>query len=416
VISHERPQGTRSSGGVAKFGAQAANFLLRMGSLMILARLLQPTDFGLVGMVTAFTGVLGLFREFGLSTASIQRVSITEEQISTLFWINILVGAVMAAICFATAPIMSAFYNEPRLFMVTAVLAVGFLFNAAGVQHSALLQRQLRFSALATIEVLSLLTSTVISVGLAFGGAGYWALVAWSVTSPFALTVLSWIVTGWMPGRPRAGTGMRSLMRTGGTITLNSLVVYVAYNFDKVLIGRFCGAEITGIYGRAYQLVTLPNDYFNLAAGAVVFPVLSRVQGDASRLRNYFLKSYSLVLAVTVPVAIGCAIFAKDLIVVLLGPQWLDAVPIFRLLTPTILIFALINPTGWLLVALGMVGRSLKLALVIAPLVITGCIIGLPYGPRGVALGFSTAMSIWVIPTCFGVFTERTFLSAMWFL
>jgi O-antigen/teichoic acid export membrane protein len=385
-------------GGAAKFGAQAANFVLRMGSLMILARLLPPSDFGLVGMVTAFTGVLSLFREFGLSTASVQRATITERQISTLFWINMLVGAVLAVVCIVSAPLIAAFYREPRLYMVSVVLASSFLFNAAGVQHSALLQRQLRFTELAVIEILSLFISTIASVGVAFWGLGYWALVVWSVTLPLAVTVMSWVATGWVPGRPHAGTGMRSMMRFGGTLTLNNLVVYTAYNLDKVLIGRFWGAEIAGIYGRAYQLVTLPMDVFNGAAGSVVFPVLARVQDDVSRLRSYFLKAYSLVLALTVPITLFGAIFANDVILALLGPQWTDAAPVLRLMAPTVLIFAVINPTGWWLVSLGMVGRSLKLALVIAPVVVTGCWLGLPYGPKGVALGTSIAMGVWVVP------------------
>lgn len=385
-------------GGLAKICAHAANLLLRMGSLMVLARLLQPIDFGLVGMVTAVTGVLGLIREFGLSTASVQRVAISDDQMSTLFWINVLVGAILALACLALAPFVVAFYHEPRLFMVTVVLASGFVFNAAGVQHSALLQRRLRFTALAIIEILSLLASSVVSVVMAMRGDGYWALVAWSVTLPLASTLLAWLHTGWIPGRPRLGTGMRSMMRFGGTVTLNSLVVYTAYNLDKVLLGRFWGAEITGIYGRAYQLINLPTDSLNGAVGAVTFPILSRIQDDPQRLRSYFLKAYALVLAATIPITIVCALFASDLIFVMLGPQWTDSVPVFRLLAPTILAFALINPAGWLLISLGMVGRSLKIALVIAPLVMTGCVIGLPYGPTGVALGFSAAMTLWVIP------------------
>ena len=127
-----------------------------MGSLVLLARLLGPKDFGLVGMVTAFTGVLALFRDFGLSSAAVQRTTVTEEQISTLFWINILFGVLLALVAVAMAPAIAAFYHEPQLFGVTAVLATGFLFNAAGVQHSALLQRQMRFTALAVISVVSL--------------------------------------------------------------------------------------------------------------------------------------------------------------------------------------------------------------------------------------------------------------------
>jgi PST family polysaccharide transporter len=385
-------------GGVAKVLAQTVSFVLRMGALMILARLLGPTDFGLVGMVTAVTGVLSLFKEFGLSVASVQRENITDPEISTLFWINLLVGVSLGLIAVAVSPLVVAFYDEPRLSTITIALASGFVFNAAGVQHSAVLQRRLQFTSLAIIDVASLLISSVVSITLAVRGYGYWALVAWSISTPLCATVMAWLKTRWLPGRPRFEGRVLAMLRFGTTVTLNGVVVYIAYNLDKVLLGRFFGAEITGIYGRAFQLITLPTENLNTAVGTVVFPVLARVQHEPERLRTYFLKAYSLVLAVTIPISIVCALFASELIHILLGPQWKDAVPIFRLLIPTITIFALINPTGWLLVALGMVGRSLKIALVIAPVVITGYVVGLPYGPRGVACGYSAAMTLWLIP------------------
>jgi O-antigen/teichoic acid export membrane protein len=385
-------------GGLARIIAQGVNFAFRLGSLMVLARLLGPRDFGLVGMVTAFTGVLGLFRDFGLSTASVQRAHVTEEQISTLFWINALVGVLLAVLVSALAPVIASFYHEPRLVWVAVVLATGFLFNAVGVQHSAILQRELRFTALAVISTVALVVSTVVAICLAELGYGYWALVAMTVTLPLINTIGCWITTEWIPGAPRRRVGIRSMMRFGGTITLNGLVVYVAYNLEKVLLGRFWGADAIGIYGRAYQLINIPTDNMNSAVGEVAFSALSRVQDDPSRLRSYFLKGYSLVIGVTLPITLACALFSNDLIFVLLGPKWMGAAAIFRLLAPTILIFAMINPLGWLLLSLGLVGRSLKIALVIAPLVITGYVAGLPYGVKGVALGYSLAMTLWVIP------------------
>jgi O-antigen/teichoic acid export membrane protein len=385
-------------GGFARILAQAANFLLRIGSLMILARLLNPKDFGLVGMVTAFTGVLNLFRDFGLSTATVQRATVTEEQISTLFWINIAFGAGLAIIAIALAPVIVTFYHEPRLFSVTVVLAAGFLFNAAGVQHSAVLQRDMRFTALSVINIGALVVSTATAIVMAKVGYGYWSLVAMTVTYPLASTIGLWMVAAWIPGLPQRRSGLRSMMRFGGTITLNGVVVYIAYNLEKVLLGRFWGADAIGIYGRAYQLVNIPTDNLNSAVGEVAFSALSRIQDDPPRLRTYFLKGYSLVLALTIPITIVCTIFAKDAIYVLLGEKWREAVPIFRLLAPTIMIFAMINPFSWLLFAIGKVDRSLKIALVIAPLVIGGCVLGLPYGPKGVALGYSVSMALWLLP------------------
>jgi O-antigen/teichoic acid export membrane protein len=164
------------------------------------------------------------------------------------------------------------------------------------------------------------------------------------------------------------------------------------------LLGRFWGPSAVGLYGRAYQLINIPTDNLNSAVGEVAFSALSRVQHDPGRLKNYFLKGYSLVLALTIPITIAAALFAHDLISVLLGPKWKDAADIFQLLAPTILIFALINPIAWLIFSIGMVGRGLKVALVLAPVVIGGYVIGLPYGPKGVALCYSVVMTLWVVP------------------
>jgi O-antigen/teichoic acid export membrane protein len=385
-------------GGFARMCAQAANFLLRLVSLVVLARLLGPKDFGLVGMVTAFTGVLSLFRDFGLSSAAIQRATVSEEQVSTLFWINMLVGVLLGLLTLGMAPLVAAFYHEPRLLAVTAVLATSFVFNAAGVQHSVLLQRQMRFTAMAVVSTLSLVIGTAIAIGGALAGYGYWALVAMTLAVPLTNTIGLWIATRWVPGKFHRGVGLLSMMRFGGTVTLNGLILYCANNADKVLLGRFWGVDALGIYGRAYQLINIPTDNLNSAVGEVAFSALSRVQDDPPRLKNYFLKGYSLVLALTLPITAACALFANDMILVLLGPKWKEAAPLFRLLAPTIFVFAIVNPLGWLMSALGLVGRSLRIALALAPTMIVGYALGLRYGPKGVAFAYSAVLILWAAP------------------
>jgi O-antigen/teichoic acid export membrane protein len=385
-------------GGFAKICYQGTNFLVRVGSLMVLGRLLDPKDFGLVGMVTAVIGVLNLFKDFGLSTATVQRATITQQQLSALFWVNVAVGAILAILCLAIAPVLAVFYHDPRIAWVTSVMAAGFLVNGAAVQHSALLQRQLRFTALAVLDTVSLLASTAVGICMAMSGCGYWALVGMTVTTPLISTICVWLATAWVPGRPSRHAGVRSMMRFGSTATLNSLITYVAYNFEKVLLGRFWGAESLGLYGRAYQLINIPTDNLNAATANVAFAALSRLQDDPIRLKSYFLKGYSVFLALTLPITVACVLFADDLIFMVLGPKWNDAVTIFRLLAPATLVFAVINPLGWFLVSIGMIGRSLKIALVIAPLVIAAYLVGLPHGPKGVAFAYSAAMTLWVIP------------------
>src|SRR6201987_156808 len=125
------------------------------------------------------------------------------------------------------------------------------------------------------------------------------------------------------------------MMHFGGALTFTGLVAYVAYNAEKVMIGGFWGADAIGIYGRAQQLINIPTDGLNSAVGEVAFSALSRLQDDPIRLRSYFLKGFSLVLGLTLPITVACALFADDVISILLGPKWKDAAPIFRLLAPT---------------------------------------------------------------------------------
>lgn len=392
-------KGRTIRGSFSKVFAQAASISLRMGSLMVLARLLEPGDFGVVGMVTAITGVFSVFKDAGLSTASVQHATITGEQSSALFWLNMLVGAILGLLYASMAPFLVFFYQEPRLFWVTIVLAAGFILNAAGVQHSALLQRQMRFTALAAIEVASLLVSIAVGIGMALGGFGYWSLVGMAIANTSAYTILAWLVASWIPRIERLQFGIvRSMIRFGGTVTLNSFVVYLAYNAEKALLGRFWGADALGIYGRAYQLVNIPSDSLNAAVGGVAFAAMSRLQHEPLRLKSYFLKGYSALLSVIIPMIIACALFSEGIILIFLGSKWMDAAVIFRLLTPTALAYGLINPFAWLLFSTGMVNRSLKMALVIAPLVIVACVAGLPYGPVGVASGFSAMMTLLIIP------------------
>jgi PST family polysaccharide transporter len=381
--------------------SQGANFVLRLGSMMVLARILVPTDFGLVGMVTACTGFLTVFRDAGLSMATVQRASISREQISTLFWINVVFGGVLAALCAAAAPILIRFYHEPRLFWMTIVIGTGFIFNGAGAQHRATLQREMRFAVLSAIDIVSTIASIALAIGMAMAGQGYWALVAMAVFPNVVGLLGVLIVGGWIPGPPRRGTDVVSMLKFGGTVTLNNLVAYIAFNSDKVLLGRFWGAEALGIYGRAYQLINLPTDNLNSTIGLVAFPALSRLQNDPERLRNYFLKGYGLFLSLVMPITMACALFAEDIVRVFLGPKWGETAPLFRLMAPTIFAFALKSPLAWLMLATGGAAKSLKMALVITPLIILGYALGMRFGPTGVAAGFSVATTLLAFPVIF---------------
>jgi O-antigen/teichoic acid export membrane protein len=391
-------RGQTVRGALASTIAQVISIGLRTSSMVVLSRLLAPRDFGLVTMATAVTGFLLSFRDFGLATASVQRADITEEQLSTLFWLNLAVGAGLALLCVVAAPLLVHFYGEPQLLWITIALGSGFLVNGAAAQHRALLGRRMQFGLLAAIDTIALVLTVTAGIAMAASGFGYWAIVVMNV-GPLAVSAIGVLMTvRWVPGLPRRRAGVRPLLKFGGTITLNSLIVYIAYNADKALIGRFWGAEALGIYSRAYQLINLPSDGLNSAISAVALPALARVQNDTDRLRRYFVQGYGVFLAVMVPLAVACALFSADIVRVFLGPKWVDATPVFRLLTPTMVVFALINPLSWMLFATARTTRSLAMACVIAPSAIVGYSVGLMWGPQGVAIGFSTAMVLLAAP------------------
>ena len=385
-------------GALASVAGQGATLVLRTGAMIIMARLLTPKDFGLVGMAAAATGLLNLIKDAGLGVAMVQRDVITDKQASALFWINFTLGVCLSAVCAALAPAFVAFYGVPSLFWITVALGSCFVFNGAASQHRAFLQRSMRFGAMAMIDTGALIVSMALAIGMALAGFRYWALVGMAVSQPAVAAVGAWIACRWVPSWPQRASGIRSMLMFGGKVTLSNMIVYVAYNADKVLLGRFWGAEALGIYGRAYTLSSVANENLFSAIGAVAFPALSRLQNDPARFRSFFLKGYGLFLSLVMPITFWCTLFPDDIIAVMLGPKWHEAARIFRWLAPTIMAFGLIHPFSWVMLATGRAGRAVRTALAITPLLILGYAIGLHWGPQGVAAGFSICMAIAVVP------------------
>jgi PST family polysaccharide transporter len=256
----------------------------------------------------------------------------------------------------------------------------------------------MRFVTQAKIDVFSIAVGSGMGVIMASLGCRYWSLVGMAMASSIVGAAAVWLAVSWVPGSPRRSSGIRSMLHFGGMATCSNLVVFLAWNSEKILLGRFWGADALGLYGRAFQLVTLPVQQLNTAVTGVAFPALSRIQHDAKRLARSFLRGFSLLISATIPITVSCALFAEEIVRVVLGAKWMEAVPIFRLLSPVAVVFAVANPFAWLLMSTGRVGRSLSLSAATTPLVILGIVLGLSHGPKGVALGYSLAMTLLVIP------------------
>jgi O-antigen/teichoic acid export membrane protein len=376
-------------GGAVTLSAQAVKFVLQLGSTAVLARLLTPADFGLVAMVAAFTGFVSLFKDLGLSMATVQRAEITHEQVSTLFWINVAFSVILMAAAAALAPAVAWLYGEPRLTWIMLAVAGTFIFGGLSAQHTALLRRQMRFTCLAGIEVASIAAGVMVAMILAVYNAGYWALVAMSATVACSTMTLSWKVSGWRPGIPRRSAGAGAMLRFGGSLTGFSSLNYVVRNLDNILIGAALGAGPLGLYSKAYNLLMIPIRQCNGPLTAVALPALSRLQDRPHEYRRYYTKALGLASLVSMPAAAFCAAATPDIVQVFLGSQWSNAVPIFRALAPAAFVGALNLAPGWLCLSLGRPGRQLGWAVVSAPVSVVAFGLGLQWGAVGVAVAFS---------------------------
>ena len=395
------------SGGFITAAAQGAKFALNLTSAAVLARLLTPQEFGLVGMVLGVTGLLGLFKEAGLSTATVQRETITQEQVSNLFWINVALGGAVCLLCISMAPLIAWFYRDSRLTGIMTVQSFTFLLSGSTVQHQALLSRQMRFQAIAAIDVVSMLVSILVGCGLAAFGFGYWSLIGMQLSLAATGLVLTWWTSGWRPLMPRRHSGVGHLLSFGAHLTAADLVGRLAANSDLILVGRFFGPGPLGLYSRANVLLARPLEQLLTPLSAVMTPVLSRLQSDPERYRRTFLRAYDALALITFPFAALCLALAEPLVLLLLGPQWKDAVPLFAGFTLVAVSLPLSTAPSWLFMSQGR-GRGLFHMYLIAGAVTVGAyLVGLPWGPLGVVLAIAVTSLVIRMPIVYHLAGQR---------
>jgi O-antigen/teichoic acid export membrane protein len=405
-IDHLKPdlKGRSVRGGFLTLTSQGTQFVLQSVSTVVLARLLTPTDFGLVAMVSAITVVAGGFADLGLSEATIQRKEITHNQVSALFWINFAVGLGLTLITAALAPVLARFYRDPRLVSVTLLLSLTFLIGGLRVQPDALLKRQMRFSSLAIRDITSYALAVIVAVTMARRGGGYFALVALPLTLYAVQTLLSWLMVKWRPSLPRRGADVGSMVRFGGNVAASYVVINLNRSIDNVLIGWYWGAAPLGLYSRAYNLLMLPVRQLSAPAASVAIPAFSRLQTDPQRFAQYYLRAVNLIMWIGTPVFGFLFVAARPVIVLTLGHQWQDAAPVFQILVISALGQLLLESTLWLFVSTGQPNRLLKLMLIISPIIVASFVIGLPFGIKGVALSGSLvliSMFPWILKFTF---------------
>ena len=393
-------------GGKARLGATWSAFqvvirnAVSIGVTAVLARVLTPEDYGLIGMASTFTALLLVFSEMGLSWATVQRERLTHEQVSSMFWVNIGVGILLWGAMIIAAPFLAQFYGEPALTMICIGSGASFVISGVAVQPMALLIRNIDFRSIAFIEVSALGASAVTALSLALADAGYWALVAQGPVQASVRAALSIRWSGIRVQAPRKTEGLGSLINFGGLLAVNGLLIYLARNLDSVLIGKVWGAAELGIYNRAYFLMLLPSMLANGVLSGLMVTSLAAFQGSPDRFGKAYRRALRLVAYAATPLAVGLALTAQPAVEFIYGPGWDQVATLLIWLSFAAITQPIYNTSGWLFTATGRGKSYLMLTIVNAIVLAAVFFVTVPRGLEALSQAYGLAMGLFIpVPT-----------------
>lgn len=386
-------------GAGASVSAQGLALLVQMVATVVLARLLTPSDFGVVAMVTTISLLVMNFGLNGFTEAVVQSEDISHTLVSNLFWIN-LGSCFLLTLGFAGAgSLLAWFYGDPRVTLVSIGVSLTIFFTGVSVLHLALLKRAMEFPVIAVTNVFARGVSVVVSIILALMGWGYWALVAGVIAMPLSNTVGAFILCRWVPSLPRRAAGTRKLVRFAIDVYGHFTVNYFARNVDNLLVGWQFGAESLGFYKKAYDLFALSLSQLVSPLSVVAVAALSRLKDDAAQYQRYFLRSLALLAFVGMGLGADLSLVGRDLIRVVLGSRWGEAGSIFVFFGPGIGVMLLYYTHGWIHLSIGTANRWLRWGVI--EFVVTGLLFvaGLPWGAVGVAAAWTVSFWVLLVPS-----------------
>lgn len=388
-LAHDAARGALST-----LLAQAARIVLQLLSVVVLARLLTPRDYGMLAIVLVLVGLGEILRDFGLTSASIQAPELSRGQRDNLFWLNALIGAALTVVMLLVASTLGAVTGEPEIVGMAQWLSLLFLLNGLATQHRASLMRDLRLRPLAIADVTAAAIALALAVAAALLGAGYWALVVQQLSNGLIALVGVVIAGRWMPRRYSRVHSIRTMVTFGWNLVAANLVQYAARQIDTVLVASRFGTAPLGLYNRAYQLVMTPLGQVRSPLQSVALPLLSRLQRDQPRFESYVAAAQlALGYLIGIPIAMLAGL-AEPVVAIMLGDAWIDAAPLLRMFAIAGLLTTLSYVGYWVYVARGLGAQLLRYSLVTAGIKIVCIVIGSFFGLIGVAVAFAVHPAI----------------------
>ncbi|GAB3598429.1 lipopolysaccharide biosynthesis protein [Microbacterium tumbae] len=383
-----------ASGAVFTLGAQAVKIVLQLASVVVLSRLLTPHDYGLIAIVLVVIGIGEIFRDFGLTSATIQAPELSEGQRDNLFWINAGLGLGLAVIMFGMSWPLQVLTGEDDLLPIVQVLSCTFVLNGLTTQYRAQLMRALRFRATALIDIVAAALALGAAVVSAILGAGYGALVLQQIVNGLVLLAGAVIAGRWIPRLYSRQHRVAGLVRFGWNLVATNLLSYAGNQIDTILVAARFGTVPLGTYNRAFQLVMTPLAQVRSPLSNVAIPVLSRVQQDPARFDAFVISGQlALGYALGTPLLLLAGL-ADPVAHIMLGPQWGETVPIIRLFAVTALLTTLAFVGYWVYVARGLGAQLFRYTMVSLAIRVVCIGTGSFFGLLGVAIGVAVAPAL----------------------
>lgn len=364
----------------------------------ILARLLMPSDFGLIAMVLVFSNFVAIFAGFGLTSAIVQKQEISDETLSSTFWINVGLGALLSVALACSAPLIAAFYSQPRLTPLIVFMSTTFFIGSFCNVSYSLLMKRMNFKALAIIGICVIAISGPIAIFLAFSGYGVWSLAWYTVLSSVFFAVFTLIYARWVPHFLLGLQHVKGLLGYGANLTGSSFVTYFAQNMDNLLVGRFLGSAPLGFYNLAYNLLVLPTTAVTDVVGSVMFPALSIIQHDIRLVRDAYVRANRYIAAISFPSMIWVLVAAPQLIRVVYGPKWASVILLIQIFALAGLELSIGENVWWIFTSQGRTDMMFKLSIFTTVVVLISFVVGIRGGVEGVVIAYTVAIYLTAYP------------------
>jgi len=386
-------------------GSQGIKLIMNLVITSILARLLLPEDYGLIGMITIATGFLLVLKDFGFGAALVQKKDVEEIEYASVFWLNVFMGVFLAIIVFLSAPLIASFYNEPQLIPLTKYMSLGFILNSIIVVPNNILYKKIQFKNLFILDNSSLLIGGVVGIIFAYNGWAYWSLVAQSITNQLVTLIVVFYLSRWKPSMQFSRQALSGFTSFSLPLITDSSINYWVRNLDNLLIGKYLGKSDLGYYSKAYNLMLLPVRQLSGTIKKVMFPSFSLIQNDIKRLASVYLKISAVIAFITFPLMAIMFVTSEHIILFLFGENWNACIPIFRVLCILGAFQSIATLSGNIYLAQGKTKLMLYVGLFTRSVMIASMVIGLfTGGLMGLVYGY-------VLSSSFMVFIEWYFVA-----